>query len=76
MIIHNGYIVAIERTDDNYDELMGKIHTIPEAPEGFCYRLRADTLAWELVELPDEPPVEDEPTAEEIVDILLGGDGE
>ena len=38
----------------------------PCAPDGYTYKLRADTLEWELVELPPEPdPGEDEATAED-----------
>lgn len=43
----------------------------PVAPDGYDYMLRADTLEWELVELPPMP--EPEPTAEELLDIILGG---
>ena len=81
--ITNGYITAIgigntgvSITEAEYNELRGIVRTAPLAPDGCAYKLRADTLEWELVELPDEPPVEDEPTAEEILDILLGGEGE
>ncbi len=37
----------------------------------YTYKLRADTLEWELVELPPEP--EPELTSEEALDIILGG---
>ena len=43
---------------------------IPEA--GYDYRLRVD-LTWELVEAPAEP-VDDEISADEALDIILGGE--
>ena len=76
MIIVNGYVVAVEKTDDNYEGLIQKIKNAPTAQDGYMYRLRADTLEWELVELPPMPEPEDEPTVAakaEAFDILLGG---
>jgi len=82
IIISDGYIRAFttyggaEITAEVRDSILQKMADAPSAPSGYTYKLRADTLEWELVELPDEPPVEEEPTSEEILDILLGGDGE
>lgn len=42
-------------TEAEYQELRALIQTKPEAPDGYVYRLRADTLAWELAEAPEEP---------------------
>lgn len=67
-IVIDGYIAALtngggtEITEAEYNSIMQKIQTKPADPEGFQYKLRADTLAWELVEL---PPVEPEPPTEE-----------
>ena len=62
MIIQNGYIVAIGLNDNDYNTIMQKIQSKPTDPGGYAYRLRADNLEWELVEL---PPVEPEPPTEE-----------
>jgi hypothetical protein len=69
-IIENNYIIAIgtgivgdEITESEYNELRGIIRTAPLAPGGYTYKLRADNLEWELVELPptpDEPITDDE----------------
>ena len=63
-----------EITEDEYNEILSIIHNKPASPSGYDYMLRADTLEWELVELPPMP--EPEPTAEELLDIILGGAGE
>lgn len=73
MIIQNGYIVATEIEDEQYNAIMQKIQDKPTDLEGFQYKLRADNLEWELVELPPVP--EYEPTTEdkaEAYDILMG----
>ena len=62
MIIQNGYIVATEIEDEQYNAIMQKIQDKPTDLEGFQYKLRADDLEWELVEL---PPVEPEPLTDE-----------
>ena len=56
MIINGNYIVAIEKKDEQYNEILSIIHNAPSAPNGFTYKLKADTLEWELVEL---PPIDD-----------------
>lgn len=74
----DNYIVAIALADgepetEEYRELINVIANKPTAPDGSEYFLRADTLEWELVELPPEP--EYEPTTEdkaEAYDILVG----
>ena len=71
MITYGNYVLAIEKTDRNYEELKEKIRNRPQNPTGYTYKLRADTLEWELVELPLIP--EPDPTAEELLDIILGG---
>lgn len=61
--IVNGYLEGVGTnggddveaiTEAEYQELRALIQTKPEAPEGYVYRLRADTLAWELAEA-EEP---------------------
>lgn len=77
-VIENGFITAIgtgivgtEITESEYSTIMQKIRSKPTDPEGYQYKLRADNLEWELVEL---PPVEDpELTADEALGIILGG---
>lgn len=65
MIVINGYIIAVEKTDNNFKELTAKIADKPTEPQGYQYKLRADTLEWELVELPPEPEPGDEEAGEE-----------
>ena len=68
-----GYIFAIstgrgdvEISEQEYNDLLSVIRSSPTAPEGYTYMLRADTLEWELVELPPEPgPVDEDATAED-----------
>ena len=69
-IIENGYILIIGKglngepiTKTEYDELLSIIHSRPIPNTGFEYKLRADTLEWELVELPE--PTEDDKDASE-----------
>lgn len=70
--IADGYLVMIsentggeEITEAEYNSLLSIIHAAPTAPDGYQYRLRADTLEWELVELPPVEPEDDEATAED-----------
>ena len=67
--IQNGFICSVgsniggtEITEFEYNTIMQKIQNKPSDPDGYAYKLRADTLEWELVEL---PPVEPEPISEE-----------
>ena len=43
-------------TEEEYNELLSIIHSIPQAPSGFYYRLAVDK-EWILEEL---PPIEEE----------------
>lgn len=61
-IIQGGYVIAVGVghrgiiiNKEEYDNLVAIIENEPTPPEGFVYRLRADTLEWELVELPPVP---------------------
>lgn len=68
--ISDGLLLA-EVSEPEYAALAEVVHNKPFAASGYTYKLRADTLEWELVELPPMP--EPEPTAEELLDIILGG---
>lgn len=72
-LINDGYLVAVgtgaggdEITKVDYNEMLEIIRNKPIAESGYDYRLRADTLEWELVEVPviDEQP-EEEATVED-----------
>lgn len=60
--IENGYIVSvstvhgqIEITKEEYDEILSIVKNIPQAPEGFEYRIKDDlTLEKCKIELIDE----------------------
>lgn len=68
--INNGYIIGVGSgagagepiTEDEYNEILGKINNRPTAPEGFTYRLTT-ALEWELCEL--SPLVENNEEFEE-----------
>lgn len=62
-IVAVGVGIAGEKiTEPEYNTIMQKIQSKPADPEGYQYKLRADTLEWELVDL---PPVEPEPMTDE-----------
>jgi hypothetical protein len=57
---------GVEIDIEEYDAIVDAIRGKPSAPSGYTYKLRADTLEWELVELPPEPdPGEEDATAED-----------
>lgn len=71
LIISNGYIEGFCQSEDAVlnpisEEEFNRIKSIhsekPTAPDGYTYKLKADTLTWELVEL---PPIEDDDEATE-----------
>ena len=71
------YIIAVGTggmgeviTQEEYDEIMTAIQNRPVGTETIDYKLKTD-LTWEAYEL--EPVGEEEPTAEEVLDILTGG---
>ena len=70
MIVINGYIVAVQRTDDNYNHIMELIQSKPMDTDNYQYKLRADTLEWELVELPPIDDTDDEATESDYIDAL------
>ncbi len=59
-------------SEQQYAEVLSAARSKPSAPDGYSYMLRADNLEWKLVEQPPEP--EPDPTAEDILDTLFGGD--
>lgn len=66
-------IIGIEITESEYNSIMQKIQNKPTDPKGYQYRLRADNLEWELVELPPAPEYEPtEADKAEAYDILMG----
>ena len=60
-----------EITEAEYNRIKAIIDSRPAAPSGFAYRLTAE-LEWELYELPAVEE-EEELTAEEALDIIVGG---
>ena len=58
-----------EITETQYNEILSMLRNRPTAPDGFAYRLTAE-MEWELYEAPAE---EEELTADEALEILLGG---
>ena len=75
-IVQNGYIMSLHIVisggncgEAEYNSLLALFGNRPEAPSGYWYLLRADTLEWELVEAPENDDVDDA----EALAILLGG---
>lgn len=67
-MIENGYIPAIgtgpggvEITEEEYNEILAVIRAKPEAEAGYDYRLKED-MTWELTEVPEADPEEQEAT--------------
>lgn len=60
-----------EITENEYAEIMSILRNKPEETALIGYRLKTD-LTWEEYE--KEPEPEEEPTADEVLDILLGGE--
>lgn len=76
-VIANGYILGVGEValggnieENEFNALTELFHSVPKAPDGYQYRLRADNLEWELVELPE--PQDEELSADEALDIILG----
>ena len=51
-----GTIGDTEIPESEYQTIVTKIQNKPSAPEGFQYRLRNDSLEWELDALPEAEP--------------------
>lgn len=77
--VRNGFIYCVGSgvagaaiTEEEYNTILGTIRNRPTAPSGYTYKLRADTLEWELVELPPEPePGEEDAEIEDYENALL-----
>ena len=68
----NGYVIAVgeglvgeQISDADYSALIAIIQSKPTPPTGYEYKLRADTLEWELVEAPEEEIIDGEATVED-----------
>ena len=80
-LLTDGYISFIgtgnggtEMTEAEYNNILGIIRNGPTAQGNYSYRLKSD-LTWERWEPPVTPEDADpELSAEEALDIILGGD--
>jgi hypothetical protein len=61
--INGDYLISVstgsggtEITESEYNDLLSIIHNRPTPQSGYNYKLKADTLEWELAEL---PPIDD-----------------
>lgn len=75
-VIEDGYIVAIatgadgeEIAKEEYDEIMSIIRNKPTAESGYDYKLKED-LTWELVEVPEVEPTDDEISGDELLNMI------
>ncbi len=79
-VISDGFVVAVgtniigeDITESEYQMLLTIIGNKPIPPYNLDYKLRADTLEWQLVELPLESGPESSVEAKaEAYDILMG----
>lgn len=71
MASHSEIAGADEIPQAEYERVKAIVDQRPVPPKGYGYRLTAD-LSWELYELPADDP---ELTAQEALDIILGGEG-
>lgn len=60
----------VEITQEEYENILSVVRNRPTPESGFDYKLRTD-LTWELVEA---PVADDEISADEALDIILGGE--
>ena len=61
----------VEITQEEYENILAVIRERPTPETGYDYRLRTD-LEWEQVEA--AVPVDEEISADEALDIILGGE--
>jgi hypothetical protein len=78
--IIDGYIESVSTgaggvpiTEEEYNTILEFARSAPKADDGHVYKLRADNLEWELVELPPSPDPPDEVNDTEALAIILGG---
>ena len=78
--IADGYIIGVCESEKPYtneitkaerDEVFNKLMHKPTAEEGYQYMLKADSMEWELVELPKVSD-EDEIDSAEAYSIIMG----
>lgn len=74
--IENGYLIAIgtgpgntEITAEEYSQIMDVIQSKPTPETGYDYLLKED-LIWELVESPENDPVDEEITEADYIAAL------
>lgn len=81
----DGYVTGIASSDNplpnpvteaEKNEVFALLCDKPIAAEGYEYKLRADTLEWELVELPPAPEPSEDVDDSEALNIILGGGAE
>lgn len=79
LMISNGYIEGFCQSENPVinpisEEDFNRIKTThsnrPSAPDGLTYKLKADTLEWELVELPEPSEQDDEATESDYINAL------
>lgn len=81
--IEGDYIIALSQCNselhsvtheaisaEEYANVLSIFRNHPSAPTGFTYKLKADTLTWELVELPPIDDTDDEATESDYIDAL------
>lgn len=60
-------------TEEEYNTILEFARSAPKTADGYIYKLRADNLEWELVELPPSPDLPDEVDDAEAYKIIFGG---
>lgn len=75
-IIDNGFIIGIgygygeKITESEFNDILHTVSIRPIAPTGFTYKLKANTLEWELVEIPVQEPEDEEAQLSDYVEAL------
>lgn len=79
-IVSDGIIMGIgtgaggtEITQTEYESILTAIRSKPATEPGIDYHL-TESLVWEPYEVEIPDPEDEEPTAEEVLSILLGGE--
>ena len=64
-VVENNYVFCVSAnkfgdiiSEDMYAKISNAIKNKPTPPNDFAYRLKADTLEWELIEIPKDAPNE------------------
>ena len=61
-----------EITEAEYNSIVDTIRNRPASQDGFCYRL-TNNLEWDLYECPAAEDTDPELSAEEALEIIMGG---